>query len=74
MLSKDSHPSPSPARMLEILTDRFAAFEAVANSTIKLARASPADAGAWRLRAGRGGCILPRPNRDLRHARPLIST
>lgn len=31
----------SPARMLEILTDRFAAFEAVANSTIKLARTTP---------------------------------
>lgn len=41
MSSRDSHPSPSPARMLEILTDRFAAFEAVANSTIKLARAAP---------------------------------
>jgi hypothetical protein len=41
MLSREPHPKPSPARMLEILTDRFAAFEAVANSTIKLARAAP---------------------------------
>lgn len=40
MLSRDSHPNLSPARMLEILTDRFGAFEAVANSTIKLARTS----------------------------------
>jgi hypothetical protein len=30
--------SPSPMRLLEILADRFAALEAVANSSIKLAR------------------------------------
>lgn len=41
MASRDPHPGPSPARMLEILTDRFGAFEAVANSTIKLARTTP---------------------------------
>lgn len=32
---------PSPTRLLEMLTDRFAAFEAIANSTIKLARVAP---------------------------------
>lgn len=31
----------SPTRLLEMLTDRFAAFEAIANSTIKLARVAP---------------------------------
>jgi hypothetical protein len=33
----------SPMRLLEMLADRFGAFEAVANSTIKLARYAPAD-------------------------------
>ncbi|HEX8394213.1 MAG TPA: hypothetical protein VF665_17855 [Longimicrobium sp.] len=32
---------PSPMRLLEMLADRFGAFEAVANSTIKLARYAP---------------------------------
>lgn len=32
---------PSPTRLLEMLSDRFGAFEAVANSTIKLARVAP---------------------------------
>lgn len=41
MPSGDSHHQPSPSRMLEILADRFGAFEAVANSTIKLARSAP---------------------------------
>ena len=31
----------SPTRLLEMLTDRFGAFEAIANSTIKLARTAP---------------------------------
>ena len=31
----------SPARMLEMLSDRFGAFEAIAYSSIKLARAAP---------------------------------
>jgi hypothetical protein len=34
---------PSPMRLLEILTDRFGALEAVANSSIKLARYAPED-------------------------------
>lgn len=34
---------PSPMRLLEMLTDRFGAFEAVAYSTIKLARFAPQD-------------------------------
>ena len=36
------HP-PSPARLLEILTDRYGALEAVANSSIRLARYAPED-------------------------------
>lgn len=35
--------SPSPMRFLEILKDRFGALEAVANSSIKLARYAPED-------------------------------
>jgi len=31
----------SPARMLEMLSDRFGAFEVIAYSSIKLARAAP---------------------------------
>lgn len=34
-------PRPSPARILEMLTDRFGAFEAIAYSSIKLARSAP---------------------------------
>jgi len=34
------HP-PSPMRLLEVLQDRFGALEAVANSSIKLARYAP---------------------------------
>lgn len=33
----------SPARLLEMLSDRFGAFEAIATSTVKLARYVPAD-------------------------------
>lgn len=33
----------SPARLLEMLSDRFGAFEAIATSTVKLARFVPAD-------------------------------
>lgn len=33
----------SPMRQFEILTDRFGALEAVANTTIKLARYAPED-------------------------------
>lgn len=41
MVSSAQARQPSPARLLEILTDRFGAFEAIANSTIKLARVTP---------------------------------
>lgn len=34
---------PSPMRLLEIPKDRFGALEAVANSSIKLARYAPED-------------------------------
>ena len=37
------HQTPSPMRLLEMLSDRFGAFESVAESTIKLARFVPAD-------------------------------
>jgi hypothetical protein len=39
---EQQHP-PSPMRLLEILKDRFGALEAVANSSIKLARYAPED-------------------------------
>jgi hypothetical protein len=39
---EQQHP-PSPMRLLEVLTDRFGALEAVANSSIKLARYAPED-------------------------------
>jgi hypothetical protein len=32
---------PSPTRLQEMLSDRFGAFEAIANSSIKLARVAP---------------------------------
>jgi hypothetical protein len=37
----DSTPGTSPARLLEMLSDRFGALEAVAHSSIKLARHMP---------------------------------
>ena len=36
-----SHRGVSPTRLLEMLPDRFGAFEAIANSGIKLARVAP---------------------------------
>ena len=41
-MEQQQHP-PSPMRFLEILIDRFGALEAVANSSIKLARYAPED-------------------------------
>jgi hypothetical protein len=38
MRINDSTQKPSPTRLLEMLWDRFGAFEAIANSSIKLAR------------------------------------
>lgn len=38
MLVRNSGRQPSPARLLEMLSDRFGALEAVAYSSIKLAR------------------------------------
>jgi hypothetical protein len=38
MLSIQQNDTVSPARLLEMLSDRFGAFEAIAYSTIKLAR------------------------------------
>jgi hypothetical protein len=35
------HQQASPARLLEMLSDRFGAFEAIATSSITLARAVP---------------------------------
>jgi hypothetical protein len=39
-MEQQQHP-PSPMRLLEILQDRFGALEAVANSSVKLARYAP---------------------------------
>ena len=39
---EQQHP-PSPMRLAELLTDRFGALVAVANSSIKLARYAPED-------------------------------
>lgn len=42
MRFRSTHDQPaSPARLLEMLSDRFAALEAVAYSSIKLARHAP---------------------------------
>jgi hypothetical protein len=38
---RDSAKDSSPARLLEMLSDRFGAFEAVAHASIKLARHVP---------------------------------
>lgn len=41
MRIRDSGKQPSPKRLLEMLSDRFGAFEAIAYASIKLARAEP---------------------------------
>ncbi|WP_420125979.1 hypothetical protein [Longimicrobium sp.] len=41
MRISDCDQKPSPTRLLEMLSDRFGAFEAIANSSIKLARVAP---------------------------------
>jgi hypothetical protein len=41
MLLRNSTTPPSPSRLLEMLSDRFGAFEAVAHASIKLARHVP---------------------------------
>jgi hypothetical protein len=41
MRISDCGQKPSPTRLLEMLSDRFGAFEAIANSSIKLARVAP---------------------------------
>ncbi|HZG43960.1 MAG TPA: hypothetical protein VEY93_13480 [Longimicrobium sp.] len=43
MLTSDAGARPSPMRLLEMLSDRFGLFEALAYSTIKLNRCTPAD-------------------------------
>jgi hypothetical protein len=45
----------SPTRLLEMLADRFGAFEAIANSSIKLARVAPEEELAMETLAVRGG-------------------
>ena len=40
-LISDSAQKPSPTRLLEMLSDRFGAFDAIASSSIKLARVAP---------------------------------
>ena len=41
MRISNSDQKPSPTRLLEMLSDRFGAFEAIATSSIKLARVAP---------------------------------
>ncbi len=41
MLVRNPGQKPSPTRLLEMLSDRFGAFEAIATSSIKLARVAP---------------------------------
>jgi hypothetical protein len=43
MLARHCNGTVSPTRLLEMLSDRFGAFEAIAYSTIKLARHIPED-------------------------------
>ena len=43
MLTSEAGARPSPMRLLEILSDRFGLFEALAYSTIKLNRCTQAD-------------------------------
>jgi hypothetical protein len=43
MLITHTRGTVSPTRLLEMLSDRFGAFEAIAHSTIKLARHVPED-------------------------------
>ena len=43
MLTSEGGARPSPMRLLEILSDRFGLFEALAYSTIKLNRCTQAD-------------------------------
>jgi hypothetical protein len=43
MLARHCEGTVSPTRLLEMLSDRFGAFEAIAHTTIKLARHVPED-------------------------------
>lgn len=43
MKTDSAHGLVSPGRLLEMLTDRFGAFEALATASIKLARHVPED-------------------------------
>jgi hypothetical protein len=43
MLTSDAGARPSPMRLLEMLSDRFGLFEALAYATIKLNRCTQAD-------------------------------
>lgn len=43
MKIESTHGLASPGRLLEMLTDRFGAFEAIAMASIKLARHVPED-------------------------------
>lgn len=60
----------SPARLLEMLADRFGAFEAIADSNIKLARFASEDELAMDLRVAEA--ILEFGD-DLRQAAAAVS-
>jgi hypothetical protein len=61
MLSSESRQKASPARLLEMLSDRFGAFEAIAYSSIKLARGAGGGPGDGRTRGGGDSGVRGRP-------------
>jgi hypothetical protein len=62
---EQQHP-PSPMRLPEILKDQFGALEAVANSSIKLARYAPEDERAMDARRGSGAGVRQHAARGAR--------
>lgn len=69
MLDSDCRHKPSPMRLLEILSDRFGAFEAVANSTIKLARVAPENVSSM----PNGSLAPPELSRTTPTSRPALT-
>lgn len=74
MRVSDCDQKPSPTRQLEMLSDRFGAFEAIANSSIKLARLAPEEELAMDVLVAEAilefGDELRRASNDCRGARP----
>jgi hypothetical protein len=61
----------SPTRLLEMLSDRFGAFEAIANSSIKLARVAPDEELAMDVQVAEAVLEF---GEDLRAAKAGVST